>query len=348
MTNHWRDFKNSDCILVIGANPAENHPCGWKWAHVGRDERGTRIIHVDPRFTRTSAIADVFVPIRAGTDVAFFGGLIHHVLENELYHEDYVKLHTNASFIVSEDYEFDDGLFSGYDEAERRYDSSMWDYEREEEPAEGQDAPDPGLAQGTTPAGPSFARVDPTLQDPRCVFQQLKNHFSRYTPEMVSQITGIPVDKFLAVADEFGATGTADKVGSVVYAVGLTQHTSGLQIIRGIGILQMLLGNVGRHRRRRQRRAWPRQHPGQHGQRDLLGDPPRLSRHPPSGDGDDGRLPRSRSRQAAPPQLGQLLRVELQEVPRQHPQGVLRRRQRRRTTSTAMRGSPSRPRTRRG
>ena len=246
MTNHWRDFKNSDCILVIGANPAENHPCGWKWAHVGRDERGTRIIHVDPRFTRTSAIADVFVPIRAGTDVAFFGGLIHHVLENELYHEDYVKLHTNASFIVSEDYEFDDGLFSGYDEAERRYDSSMWDYEREEEPAEGEDAPDPGLAQGTTPAGPSFARVDPTLQDPRCVFQQLKNHFSRYTPEMVSQITGIPVDKFLAVADEFGATGTADKVGSVVYAVGLTQHTSGLQIIRGIGILQMLLGNVGR------------------------------------------------------------------------------------------------------
>jgi anaerobic selenocysteine-containing dehydrogenase len=102
MTNHWRDFKNSDVILVIGANPAENHPCGWKWAHVGRDERGTRIIHVDPRFTRTSAIADVFVPIRAGTDTAFFGGLINYVLENELYQEDYVKLHTNASFIVAE------------------------------------------------------------------------------------------------------------------------------------------------------------------------------------------------------------------------------------------------------
>src|SRR5918999_2463612 len=179
MTNHWVDFKNSDAFLVIGANPAENHPCGWKWAHVGRDERGTRIIHVDPRFTRTSAIADVFVPIRAGTDVAFFGGLINYVLENELYHEEYVKLHTNASFIVNEDFEFNDGLFSGYDEATRVYDSSMWDYEREPEQAEGEDAPDPGLGQGTTPAGQSFARVDETLQDPRCVFQQLKNHFSR-------------------------------------------------------------------------------------------------------------------------------------------------------------------------
>ena len=131
MTNHWRDFKNSDVILVIGANPAENHPCGWKWAHVGRDERGTRIIHVDPRFTRTSAIADVFVPIRAGTDTAFFGGLINYVLENELYQEDYVKLHTNASFIVAEGYRLDDGLFSGYNEANRTYDTTTWDYERE-------------------------------------------------------------------------------------------------------------------------------------------------------------------------------------------------------------------------
>jgi formate dehydrogenase major subunit len=246
MTNHWRDFKNSDVILVIGANPAENHPCGWKWAHVGRDERGTRIIHVDPRFTRTSAIADVFVPIRAGTDTAFFGGLVNYVLENELYQEDYVKLHTNASFIVAEDYSFDDGLFSGYDEAERTYDTATWDYERDTSGDEEEGAPQPGLGQGIGPIdAPSFARVDPTLEHPRCVFQLMREHYSRYTPEVVSQITGIPEDKFVAVAEEFGTTGAADKSGSVVYAVGLTHHTSGVQIIRGIGLLQMLLGNVG-------------------------------------------------------------------------------------------------------
>src|ERR671923_254622 len=122
MTNHWRDFKNSDVILVIGANPAENHPCGWKWAHVGRDERGTKIIHVDPRFTRTSAVADIYAPIRAGTDVAFFGGLINYTLQNNLFHEEYVKLHTNASFLVAEAYDFEDGLFSGYDQNAKTYD----------------------------------------------------------------------------------------------------------------------------------------------------------------------------------------------------------------------------------
>ncbi|MBA3430345.1 MAG: molybdopterin-dependent oxidoreductase, partial [Actinobacteria bacterium] len=184
MTNHWRDFKNSDVILVIGANPAENHPCGWKWPHVGRDERGTKIIHVDPRFTRTSAIADVFVPIRAGADTAFFGGLINYVLEHELYQEDYVKLHTNASFIVAEGFSFDDGLFSGYDVAERTYDTTTWDYERD---------------------GEGFAQVDPTLRDPRCVFQLMREHYRRYTPEMISKITGIPEEKFVAVAAEFGA-----------------------------------------------------------------------------------------------------------------------------------------------
>src|SRR6266511_16705 len=225
MTNHWRDFKNSDVILVIGANPAENHPCGWKWAHVGRDERGTKIIHVDPRFTRTSAIADMYVPIRAGTDTAFFGGLINYVLEHNLFEQEYVALHTNASFIVGESFSFEDGLFSGYDEAKRSYDTTTWSYERDD-------------------AG--FAAVDLTLQHPRSVFQLLKGHYARYTPEVVSQITGIPEEKFVAVAELFGATGAADKSGSVVYAVGLTHHTSGVQIIRGAGILQMLLGNVGR------------------------------------------------------------------------------------------------------
>lgn len=245
MTNHWRDFKNSDVILVIGANPAENHPCGWKWAQVGRDEHGTKIIHVDPRFTRTSAIADVYAPIRAGTDVAFFGGLINYILGNNLYHEDYVKLHTNASFLVSESYAFDDGLFSGYDAAKRAYTTTTWDYERDAPPEGG--AVTPGLAQGTAPdPSTAFAKVDPTLQHPRSVFQVMKAHYSRYTPEMVSKITGMPVEKFVEIAKLMGSTGVAEKVGSIVYAVGLTHHTSGVQIIRALGMVQLLLGNVGR------------------------------------------------------------------------------------------------------
>jgi formate dehydrogenase major subunit len=254
MTNHWVDFKNSDAFLVIGANPAENHPCGWKWAHVARDTRGAKIIHVDPRFTRTSAIADLWAPIRAGTDVTFFNGLVNYVLENELYHDEYVKLHTNASFIVGEDFEFNDGLFSGYDEATRIYSPTTWDYER----ISGSELESPilekkaGATDGSaaitrSPAAtPGFAKRDPTLQHERCVFQLLRQHFSRYTPEMVSEVTGIPEEKFVEIAEIFGATGTADKAGNVVYAVGLTHHTTGVQIIRGIGILQMLLGNVGK------------------------------------------------------------------------------------------------------
>ncbi len=248
MTNHWRDFKNSDVFLVIGANPAENHPCGWKWAFVARDDRGAKIIHVDPRFTRTSATSDMYVPIRAGADVAFFGGLINYILENELYHDDYVRLHTNASFIVDEGFEFTDGLFTGYDETKRTYDASTWDYSYESGGTDPAEEVTPG-AEGTTPAQatqPAFARVDPTLQDPRCVFQLLKQHYARYTPEMVERICGIPQDKFVELAKAFGATGTADKVGNIVYAVGLTHHTGGVQIIRGAGIVQMLLGNVGR------------------------------------------------------------------------------------------------------
>jgi formate dehydrogenase major subunit len=260
MTNHWRDFKNSDVFLVIGANPAENHPCGWKWAHVARDERGAKIIHVDPRFTRTSAIADVYAPIRAGTDVAFFGGLVNYVLEHKLFHEEYVKLHTNAGFLVNEGFAFDDGLFSGYDEAARAYDPKTWDYQRETPVGPGAGG-GPGSAGGTealgsavggaaapvaAPAPVAFAKTDPTLQNPRCVFQLMKAHYARYTPEKVSEVTGMPVKKFLQIAELFGATGVPEKVGNVVYAVGLTHHTTGVQMIRGIGLLQLLLGNVGR------------------------------------------------------------------------------------------------------
>jgi formate dehydrogenase major subunit len=246
MTNHWVDWKNSDAFIVIGANPAENHPCGWKWAHVARDTRGAKIIHVDPRFTRTSAVADIWAPIRAGTDVAFFGGLINYVLENNLYHEDYVKLHTNASFLLSPDFEFNDGIFSGYDAKERIYDPTSWAYETTE-PAKPQTSGPQGLAQASqrTTEEATIAKRDPSLQHPRSVFQYLKRHFARYTPEVVSQVTGIPQEKFLEIAKIFGATGKPDKVGNVVYAVGLTHHTMGGQMIRAIAVLQLLLGNVG-------------------------------------------------------------------------------------------------------
>lgn len=260
MTNHWVDWKNSDVFLVIGANPAENHPCGWKWAHVARDTRGATIIHVDPRFTRTSAVADLWAPIRAGTDTAFFAGLINHVLGNELYHDDYVRQHTNASFILSDDYAFDDGLFSGYDPEAREYDVASWDYAREgrdgtdddeaDAESEGRSGTWTAVQVGGEDVGPlrqpGFARRDMTLQDPRCVFQLMKEHYARYTPEVVSQITGMPEDKFLQIADLMGSTGTAERVGNVVYAVGITHHTMGSQMIRGAAVLQLLLGNVGR------------------------------------------------------------------------------------------------------
>jgi formate dehydrogenase major subunit len=234
MTNHWVDFKNSDVFLVIGANPAENHPCGWKWAFHARDHRGARIIHVDPRFTRTSATADKWVAIRAGSDVAFFGGMINFILANGLYHDEYVRLHTNASFVVMDGFEFVDGLFSGYDEATRKYDTTTWDYERMP------------VAEGSPPDTPGFALRDPTLNHPRSVFQLLKSHYSRYTPEVVEQVTGIPAQEFVAIASEFAATGVADKVGNIVYAVGLTHHTQGSQMIRAAAIVQLLLGNMGR------------------------------------------------------------------------------------------------------
>ena len=130
MTNHVIDLKNTDCALIIGSNAAENHPITMKWLTKAREERGAKIIHVDPRFTRTSAVADIYAPLRSGTDIPFIGGMIKYVLDNELYHRDYVAYYTNASFLVAEGYDFHDGLFSGYDPEKRQYDSSSWITER--------------------------------------------------------------------------------------------------------------------------------------------------------------------------------------------------------------------------
>ncbi len=225
MTNHWKDIKNADVVLVMGANPAENHPCGFKWALEARDEGGAQLVTVDPRYTRTSAVADKHLQIRPGSDIAVLGGFIRHILENDLFHDEYVQLHTNASFIVVEEFGFADGLFSGYDEAAGGYDQTSWTYE-----------------QGSD----GFARRDPTLQHPRCVFQLLRRHFDRYTPALAADVAGCSEEAFRAMADIVCSTGTADRVGTIMYAVGWTMHTVGSQIIRAAAIMQLLLGNIGR------------------------------------------------------------------------------------------------------
>ena len=259
MTNHWRDIQHADVIIINGANPAEAHPVGFQWFLKAKlnPERGVgqgggaKMIHIDPRFTRTSAVCDMYARIRTGTDAAFFGGLIRYVLENNLIHHDYVRNYTNASFIVKEGYSFHDGLFSGYDPAKRTYDVSTWAYEGD---AGGQAAYDRTqkeiLAHGQGPGAPGpatqIAKRDMQLEHPRSVFQLMRKHYSRYTPEMVESITGIPRTQFLEIAKIVGETGRPDKVMTIVYAVGLTHHTTGGQMIRSGALLQLLLGNMGR------------------------------------------------------------------------------------------------------
>ena len=225
MTNHWKDIKNADVVLVMGASPAENHPCGFKWALEARDENNATLVTIDPRFTRTSAVADKHLQIRPGADIAVLGGLIRYLLTNDLHHADYVRVHTNASILVSGEYGFEDGLFSGFDEAASAYDKTSWSYQR------GSDG---------------LVRRDLTLEDPRCVFKLLKQHYERYTPSMVAQIAGCSEEKFLEMADIICSTGRADRVGTIMYAVGWTMHTVGSQIIRTGAMLQLLLGNIGR------------------------------------------------------------------------------------------------------
>src|SRR5512140_876054 len=226
MTNGWVDIKNADVVFVMGGNPAENHPCGFKWAIEAKKTRNAKIVAVDPRFHRTAAVADLYCPVRAGTDIAYLSGIIRYALEKNRFHEDYVKLHTNASYLVSDKYTFDGGLFSGFDAAKGDYDKSAWAYDAD-------------------PKTKAYA-VDETLQNPRCVFQLLKKHVDRYTPEMVERICGCPKETFLKVAEVVTSTGNAQKVGTILYALGWTQHSIGVQIIRTAAMLQLLLGNVGR------------------------------------------------------------------------------------------------------
>ena len=223
MTNHWVDLKNSDCLLIMGSNAAENHPISMRWVMKAK-ENGATVISVDPRFTRTSAVADIYAALRSGTDIAFLGGMINYILEKNKYFKDYVDNYTNASYIVGDKYNFNDGLFSGYDAQNRKYDASTWAFKRD--------------AKGVP-------EKDSTLQNPECVLQLLKKHYSRYTPEKVSDITGTPVEDLLKVYEAYSSTGVRDKAGSVLYALGWTHHTFGTQIIRTSAIIQLLLGNIG-------------------------------------------------------------------------------------------------------
>jgi len=250
MTNHWIDFKNSDVIMAIGGNNAENHPISMKWVQEAKDA-GAKYIVVDPRFSRSAAVADLYAPLRSGTDMAFFGGLMHYIFENKLYNEEYVKAYTNASFILKDSFTFDDGVFSGYNEEKKTYDKSQWAYEIAEE-IPWDTSPTGAFAWVNRPGTPAFsplvnkkAKRDPALQDPKCVFQQMKTHYSRYTPEMVSQITGTPQDVLLQVFEMYASTGAADKAGTILYAMGQTQHTYGSQNCRAMSVLQLLLGNMG-------------------------------------------------------------------------------------------------------
>jgi len=230
MTNGWIDIRNTDMMLIMGGNPAENHPCGFKWPIEAKRNRNAKMIVVDPRFTRTAATADLFVQIRAGSDIAFLGGMVKYAIENQRIARDYLIHYTNAAFIIQEGFKLpDDGLFSGFDHATNTYDRASWTYEGADKPT--------GLS------------YDLTLENPRCVFQLLKQHYSRYTPEIVERITGIPRSEFLKAADLFTSIrkdGDMKKAATILYAVGFTQHSSATQTIRTAAILQLLLGNVGR------------------------------------------------------------------------------------------------------
>jgi formate dehydrogenase major subunit len=223
MTQHWIDIKNANAILIMGSNAAEHHPISFKWVLKAKDA-GAVVMHVDPKFSRTSARCDFHVPLRSGTDIAFLGGMLRYILEKKLYFADYVREYTNAAFILGPDFDFKDGLFAGYDPATRNYDRKKWAFAVDE--------------KGTP-------KRDMTLKNPRCVFQLLKKHYDRYTLDKVSDITGVSKQNLLKVYEAYAATGKPDKAGTMMYALGWTQHSVGVQNIRLAAMVQLLLGNIG-------------------------------------------------------------------------------------------------------
>ncbi len=224
MTNHWVDIKNANLILIMGGNAAEAHPCGFKWVTEAKAHNKAKLIVVDPRFTRSAAVADYYAPVRAGSDIAFLGGVINYLLTNNKIQHEYVKAYTDASLIVRADYTFENGLFSGYNAEKRNYDKSTWMYEL---------------------GADGYAKTDPTLTHPRCVFNLMKKHYERYTPEVVSNITGTPKEQFLKVCEMIAETSAPNRTMTIMYALGWTQHSVGSQMIRTAAMVQLLLGNIG-------------------------------------------------------------------------------------------------------
>ena len=245
------DLANSDCILVMGSNMAENHPIAFRFAMQAK-ERGATLIHADPRFTRTSALCDIYAPVRAGSDIAFLGGIINYILEHDLWFREYALAYTNLPTIIDERFRDTselDGVFSGFDEESRSYKYDSWQYQGEVVPST--------LAEHYVNTTESFAEKlkriengpppnDYTLQHPNCVYQILKRHYAAYTPEMVERTTGCPREVFLKVAEAVARNSGRERTGAICYAVGWTHHTTGVQMIRAAAILQGLLGNVGR------------------------------------------------------------------------------------------------------
>jgi formate dehydrogenase major subunit len=240
----------------MGSNMAEQHPVGFQWV-VEAKERGAKVIHVDPRFTRTSAIADLHAPIRPGTDVAFLGGIVNHILSNGREFREYVRHYTNASVIIKDEFrdsEDLDGLFSGWDPDTRLYTPSSWGYagtEGELTAGKKEQSGDVSGNQAHGAHGMKLPRGEPPeadleLEHPKCVFQILKRHFARYTPELVEEVCGTPKELFLRVADALCDASGPDRTAAIAYAVGWTQHTHGVQNIRTASIVQLLLGNIGR------------------------------------------------------------------------------------------------------
>lgn len=223
MTNHWIDIQHADVIMCIGSNPAENHPISFKYVEKAMDD-GAKLISVDPRYTRTSSKADTYAQLRPGTDIAFIGGMINYALNNNEIHKEYVVNYTNAAFLVSEDFDFNDGLFTGYDGENFSYDKESWAYQ-----------------VGTD----GLPMRDDSLENPRSVYQLMKQHYSRYTPEKVCEITGTAIQDYMEVVRTFCATSKVGKVATIMYAMGTTQHTHGTQNVRSYAMLQLLLGNIG-------------------------------------------------------------------------------------------------------
>lgn len=261
MTNHWVDIKNADLVLIMGGNAAEAHPCGFKWVIEAKKNRGAKLVVVDPRFTRSAAVADFYAPIRVGSDIAFLSGVIHYLLSNDKINHEYVRAYTNASYLINEGYGFTDGLFSGYDEAKHSYDGESWKYQLQasappkakvvpETPIASKDSADKAKESAivsVAPASPaeSYALRDETMQDPRCVLQVMKKHFAPYTPEVVSKVCGVPQADYERILEMIGECAQPKKVMTILYALGWTQHSVGSQNIRTMAMIQLLLGNIG-------------------------------------------------------------------------------------------------------